>query len=203
MIESHNRKSFVILVFDGVQNSSEIIAAFVIYSLLGGVSWIGWGLDSVGELVTTLVLLFYVRNIKVSTLEHDHEAHMRERKASRYIAYSFFGLAAFTFLWALAIGEEPMPEQIIWWPKLVVGISIGFTAILALLKSRQSTGHHDPMHGGALQSWMCVISGFIAGAADFFHHWWRGSHFAGDILITCLLIYGGYKTYTSKRLCVH
>ncbi len=204
MTKSHHQKSFKILIADAFQNSFEIVCAIVIYYLYGGVSWIGWGLDSVGELTTTLVLVFYViQKINGSNDDHDHAEHVRERKASVLVAYSFFGLAVFTFMWAISVGEEPSPEKIIWWPKVMVGISIATTLILAWLKSRQVTADHDPMRGGALQSWICILSGVIGAVADYLHHWFQASHFIGAMVITALLIFGGYKTYVRKRLCEH
>lgn len=186
----------------------EIIFAVTVYYFHGGLSWVGFGVDSIGELTSSLVVTFYLLDITNAKASHakcgtepgEHEFHHREAMASENVAYVFYGLAIFNVAWIVLIGEHP-PTTTVIWPRIVVMVFTTLTAVMAILKSWQSSGRHDPRWADALQEWVCVASGLIAAGADWLQHRYAHSHLVGDMFIVVLMGYAGYKIQTEKKLC--
>jgi divalent metal cation (Fe/Co/Zn/Cd) transporter len=87
-------------------NVVEAIIAVAAGIAAGSVALIGFGLDSVVEVSSGLIILWQFRH---------RLPESRERQALRLMAFSFFALAAYvTFesVWALFFGGEPQPSPV-------------------------------------------------------------------------------------------
>jgi len=186
----------------------EIIFAAIVYALYGGFAYLAFGHDSIGELVSNLVVLFYLGNVikhkdshkHAGTIPHEHEFHAREGKASQYVAFVFFGLALSTLIWPLLTGAEPTPSTVIW-PTVMLGVFTLTTGTMGFLKWKQSRDKHDPRWAEALQSIFCVLSGVVAAAAGMLEHRISQSHLYGDIVIAVLMFVAGCMIINNKKLC--
>ncbi len=187
---------------------SEIIFAAVVYALYGGLAYLAFGHDSVGELVSNLVVLFYLGNVikhknshkHAGTTPHEHEFHERESKASQYVAFVFFGLALSTLIWPLLFGAEHTPTTVVW-PTYVLGFFTITTGAMGFLKWKQSRDKHDPRWAEALQSVFCVLSGVVAMVAGMLENLIPRSHLYGDIVIAGLMFVAGCMIINNKKLC--
>ncbi len=187
---------------------SEIIFAIVVFSIYGGLSYLAFGHDSVGELVSNLVVLFYLGNVikhkdnhkHAGTTPHEHEFHEREGKASQYVAFVFFGLALSTLIWPLLFGAEPTPTTAVW-PTYMLGFFTVTTGFMGFLKWKQSRDKHDPRWAEALQSVFCVLSGIVAAIAGMSENIIPQSHLYGDIIIAGLMFVAGCMIINNKKLC--
>src|SRR5204863_6611913 len=88
-------------------NSLEAVVAIVSGLLAGSVALVGFGLDSVVEVSSALVIVW-----RLSRPSADHEANERaEKRAVRLIALSFFGIAAYVSIDSIGVlfgmREEP------------------------------------------------------------------------------------------------
>src|SRR5204863_8047918 len=93
-------------------NSLEAVVAIVSGLLAGSVALVGFGLDSVVEVSSALVIVW-----RLSRPSADHEANERaEKRAVRLIALSFFGIAFYVTYDAvrklLAVANEPQPSPV-------------------------------------------------------------------------------------------
>jgi len=99
-------------------NAVEAVIAITAGLMAGSVALVGFGLDSVVEVSSGLIILWQFRHRLPET---------RERQALRLMALSFFALAtyvSFESLRALATGHEPDPSR--------VGIGLAVASLLVM-----------------------------------------------------------------------
>ncbi len=205
----HERKSLWIWRVDLTLILAEILFAAIVFSLYGGWSYLAFGHDSIGELISNLTVLLYLGGIvkakehhnHMGTVPHEHEFHGREAKASQYVAFVFFGLALSTLIWPLLFGAEAGPSTAPNWPNVMLVVFTLTTGTMGYLKWKQSTDKHDPRWSEALQSVFCVLSGVIAAAAGWLETSIPQSHLYGDILIAVLMFIAGCMIINNKKLC--
>jgi divalent metal cation (Fe/Co/Zn/Cd) transporter len=106
-------------------NVVEAIVAISAGAVSGSVALVGFGLDSVVEVASGLIILWQFRHPLPET---------RERRALRLIALSFFGLAAYVAVESvrsLASGSEPDSSSV------GIGLAIASLVVMPLLSTAQ------------------------------------------------------------------
>jgi divalent metal cation (Fe/Co/Zn/Cd) transporter len=106
-------------------NGVEAIVAISAGTVSGSVALVGFGLDSVVEVASGLIILWQFRHPLPET---------RERRALRLIALSFFGLAAYVAVESvrsLATGAEPDSSSV------GIGLAIASLVVMPLLSTAQ------------------------------------------------------------------
>ncbi len=205
---SDEQMSHLVWRLDFILIFAEIIFAAIVYSMYGGLAYLAFGHDSVGELISNLVVLIYIKRTIFDldvhhhhgTAPHEHEFHARETKASQYVAFVFFGLALSTVIWPLLAGVEHAPTTVLW-PRVTLVIFTIITGIMGVIKWRQSHGKDDPRWADALQSILCVVSGVIAALAAWLEKWFEQSHLYADVAIAALMFVAGCMIINNKKVC--
>ncbi|MFC1920903.1 cation diffusion facilitator family transporter [Chloroflexota bacterium] len=86
------RKGLLLEYFNVVYNILEAILSIVFGSIAGSIALIGFGLDSIVESLSSLILIWYLRQHgKISPEEEERI----ERRATRFVAITFFILGAY------------------------------------------------------------------------------------------------------------
>lgn len=204
-----SKRSWLVWCADTVLISLEIIFAYFAYQLFHELAWVGFGWQSVGELISNLVTVFYIRGVlkslaqhkKMGTVADDHEFHVRQAKAAKYIVWVFYALAFLTFAWIPIAGYESPVHADILWPRVTIVVFAVCTFLMTVIKYKMSEDKHGPQWADFLQSAVCVVAGLIAGLADWLQQSFAYSHLCGDIVIGILLIYAGRMVHKNKRPC--
>lgn len=200
-ISSSNTKSLVIWFVDVCFISLEAIFAFIVYISHGGISWLAFGLDSLGELASSLANLWFLIHNRHHDEFHDHNHSTKvEQIVIRVIAIIFFVLAGLTFVIHSFVHEHL--EELGFADRRI--ILVGFfilTSLMAVLKWRSNSGPGDPRRAEAWQSIACVISAMITFFADLSQPYLAWSQMIGAIMISSLMVYLGIRTLRYQRLC--
>ncbi len=91
-------------------NVAEAIASLVFGSLAGSIALIGFGLDSIVESLSGLILIWRLKKHRTGTEEEEEKI---ERKAERFVAVTFFLLGSYILIESvgkLARKEVPDPS---------------------------------------------------------------------------------------------
>ena len=86
------RKGLRLEYFNVVYNVIEAIVSIVFGSMAGSIALIGFGLDSIVESLSSLVLIWCLRQHGKISLEEEEKI---ERRATRFVAVTFFVLGAY------------------------------------------------------------------------------------------------------------
>lgn len=120
-------------------NVLEALVAIWAALVAGSVALLGFGLDSVIESISGLVLIWRLR-VEAAGTRDEVEVERVERRAERLVGVTFLVLAAwvaFDALFALAGGEQPEASPV---GILITGISIPVMVWLAGAKRRVAEG---------------------------------------------------------------
>jgi divalent metal cation (Fe/Co/Zn/Cd) transporter len=182
-------------------NGLEAVIAQVGGFLAGSIALVGFGLDSVVEVASAVVIVW-----RLSQQTADHVAQERaERRAVRLIALSFFGIAAYVTVDAastlLGLRDEPLRSPL---GLVITGLSLVVMPSLAWAKR----GVADRLNSVALkadaaETQLCtylsavVLMGLAANAVV---GWWWMDPIAG-LVVAALAVREGHAAWTSGELC--
>lgn len=113
-------------------NAVEGVIAVTAGAIAGLVSLVGFGVDSAIEVAAAVVVLARLR----AEVRGDGVNHAKERRALRFIAITFFALAAYVVFEGsqnLVVGEEPDNSAV---GIMLTGLSIVLMPVLARMKRK-------------------------------------------------------------------
>jgi divalent metal cation (Fe/Co/Zn/Cd) transporter len=182
-------------------NCLEAVVALISGYLAGSVALVGFGLDSVVEVSSALVVLWWLSRQRRGVLA-DEET---ERRAVRLIALTFFAVAGYVTFEATAtlIGLDEAPQQSAVGLALVA-LSLLVMPTLAWLKRRVATALGSvALHADAAETQLCFyLSGvvLVGLVANRLWGWWWADALAG-LFVAGLAIREGFTAWTSGDLC--
>lgn len=108
-------------------NSIEAIVAIVAGVFAGSIALVGFGLDSIIEVLAGSMLLWRLRMEVVHNHAHCAEAERAERRALRFVGVTFFLLAAYvTYESGRKLLNEERPEE------SLVGLALAITSLILM-----------------------------------------------------------------------
>ena len=182
-------------------NSLEAAVAIVGGLLAGSVALVGFGLDSVIEVSSALVIAW-----RLSRQGEDEEAHRRpERRAVRLIALSFFAIAAYVAFDSvgtlLGAGDEPEHSTV---GLAITALSVVVMPTLAWAKRRVATALGSlALKADAAETQVCVylsVVVFVGLAVNSLLGWWWMDPLAG-LVVAVLAVREGRYAWISGDLC--
>jgi divalent metal cation (Fe/Co/Zn/Cd) transporter len=182
-------------------NSLEAVVAIASGLLAGSIALVGFGLDSVVEVSSALVIAW-----RLSRQGADHAANERaERRAVRLIALSFLAIAAYVTYDAvttlLGIGDEPEHSPV---GLALVALSLVVMPTLAWAKRRVAAGLGSPaLKADAAETQLCTYLSavvLVGLAANGLFGWWWMDPLAG-LAVAGLAVKEGRDAWTSGDLC--
>lgn len=182
-------------------NSLEAIVAIVGGALAGSIALVGFGLDSVVEVGSALVIVW-----RLSHRSSDPEADERiEQRAVRMIALMFFAIAFYvaadsaTKLFGLS--DEPQSSPI---GLVITALSLVVMPSLAWAKRRVARGLGSvALRADAAETQLCTYLSavvLIGLAANSLLGWWWMDPVAGFV-VAALAVREGRAAWTSGELC--
>lgn len=182
-------------------NSLEAIVAIVSGLAAGSIALVGFGLDSVVEVSSALIITW--RLVRQSSDQHANER--AERRAVRLIAISFVGIAAYVTFDAatklLGLGEQPERSPV---GLAIVALSVVVMPVLAWGKRRVATGLGSvALHADAAQTSLCTYLSavvLLGLAANALVGWWWMDPLAG-LVVAALALREGIHAWRSGDLC--
>jgi cation diffusion facilitator family transporter len=182
-------------------NSLEAVVAIVSGLLAGSVALVGFGLDSVVEVSSALVIAW-----RLSRQGEDHAANERaERRAVRLIALTFFSIALYVTYDAitklLGIGEHPEHSTV---GLVLVALSLVVMPALAWAKRRVARGLNSvALKADAAETQLCTyISAVVLvglAANSLFGFWWMDP--VAALGVAGLALREGWEAWDSGDLC--
>jgi cation diffusion facilitator family transporter len=169
--------------------------------LAGSIALVGFGLDSVVEVSSAVVIAW-----RLSRQGADHTANERaERRGVRLIALSFFGIAAYVTFDSIAalfgLREEPQPSTL---GLAITALSLVVMPSLAFAKRRVANRMGSvALRADAAETMLCtylsavVLLGLAANAVL---GWWWMDPIAG-LVVAALAVREGREAWTSGELC--
>jgi divalent metal cation (Fe/Co/Zn/Cd) transporter len=182
-------------------NTVEAVVAIAGGLLAASIALVGFGLDSVIEVSSALVIAW-----RLSRQGSDHEANERaERRAVRLIALSFFGIAAYVSFDSIAallgLREEPQPSTV---GLAITALSLVVMPSLAFAKRRVASSLGSvALRADAAETLLCTYLSavvLIGLAANAFFGWWWMDPVAG-LVVAGLAMREGREAWTSGELC--
>ena len=169
--------------------------------LAGSIALVGFGLDSVVEVSSALVIAW-----RLSRQGEDHAANERaEKRAVRLIALSFFAIAAYVTYDAvttlLGLGDKPEHSGV---GLVLVVLSVVAMPTLAWAKRRVAAGLGSvALKADAAETQLCTylsVVVLIGLAANSLFGWWWMDPLAG-LGVAGLALKEGREAWTSGDLC--
>jgi cation diffusion facilitator family transporter len=182
-------------------NSLEAVIAIVGGILAGSIALVGFGLDSVVEVASAVVIVW--RLTRIST---DREGQERaERRAVRLIALSFYGIAAYLTVDAastlLGLRDEPQHSPL---GLAITALSLVVMPTLAWAKRRVAARLGSvALRADAAQTQLCTYLSavvLLGLAANALLNWWWMDPVAG-LVVAVLALREGREAWTSGELC--
>ncbi len=182
-------------------NSIEAVIAIVGGILAGSIALVGFGLDSVVEVASAVVIVW-----RLSQLTADHFSQERtERRAVRLIALSFFGIGAYVTVDAastlLGLRDEPLRSPL---GLAITALSLVVMPLLAWAKRRVAARLGSvALRADAAETQLCTYLSavvLLGLAANALLGWWWMDPVAG-LVVAALAIREGRTAWTSGELC--
>ena len=182
-------------------NSLEAVVALVQGALAGSIALVGFGLDSVLEVSSALVIVW-----RLAAVGTDAAADERaERRAVRLIAVGFFGIAVYVGCDAVAkllgLGSEPQRSPL---GLAIVALSLLVMPALARAKRRVARGLGSvALRADAAQTQLCTYLSavvLLALAANALLGWWWVDPVAG-LFVAAVAIQEGRTAWASGETC--
>lgn len=183
-------------------NSLEAVIAIAGGLLAGSIALVGFGLDSVIEVSSAMVIAWRLA-FQSST---DHAANVRaEQRAVRLIAVSFFAIAAYVTYDALTrllgIGEEPEHSTV---GLVIVALSLVVMPVLAWAKRRVAAElDSTALRADAAETQLCTYLSAVVllglGANSLLGWWWMDP--LAGLVVAALAVKEGRAAWTSGVLC--
>jgi cation diffusion facilitator family transporter len=182
-------------------NSLEAVIAIVGGLAAGSIALVGFGLDSIVEVGSALVIVW-----RLSHRAADPEADERiERRAVRLIALTFFAIALYVVYDSttklLGLSEEPQSSPI---GLAITALSLVVMPALAWAKRRVAAGLGSvALKADAAETQLCTYLSavvLIGLAANTLFGWWWMDPVAGFV-VAALAVKEGRQAWTSGELC--
>jgi divalent metal cation (Fe/Co/Zn/Cd) transporter len=182
-------------------NSLEAVIAIISGLLAGSIALMGFGLDSVVEVSSALVIAW-----RLSRQGEDHAANERaEKRAVRLIAVSFFAIAAYVTYDAvttlLGLGDKPEHSGV---GLILVALSVVVMPVIAWAKRRVAAGLDSvALKADAAETQLCTYLSAVVllglGANSLFGFWWMDP--LAGLAVAGLALKEGSEAWTSGDLC--
>jgi divalent metal cation (Fe/Co/Zn/Cd) transporter len=189
------RRAQLIAATSVVYNLAEAAIAITAGVVAGSVALIGFGLDSVVEVSSGLIILWQFRH---------RLPESREQQALKLIAASFFALAAyvaFEALRALLSGSEPDASRI------GIGLAIASLVVMPVLSwAQRRTGralHSNAVYADGTQTLLCtwmsaaLLGGLVLNATL----GWAWADPVAGLLIAAIAFREGWQAWRGEGCC--
>jgi cation diffusion facilitator family transporter len=182
-------------------NTLEAVVAIGGGIVAGSIALIGFGLDSVVEVSSALVIAW-----RLSSQGSDRLSNERaERRAVRLIALSFFGIAAYVCVDAvralLGVRDEPQPSTL---GLAITALSLVVMPSLAFAKRRVAKRMGSvALRADAAETMLCTYLSavvLLGLAANALFGWWWMDPIAG-LVVAALAVREGREAWSSGELC--
>jgi divalent metal cation (Fe/Co/Zn/Cd) transporter len=182
-------------------NSLEAVIAIISGFLAGSIALVSFGLDSVVEVSSALVIVW-----RLSGQSSDHAANERaEKRAVRLIAFSFVAIAAYVIYDAmtklLGLGEKPEHSAV---GLALVALSLVVMPGLAWAKRKVAVGLSSvALKADAAETQLCTYLSavvLLGLAANSLLGWWWMDPVAG-LVVAGLALKEGWEAWRSGDLC--
>jgi len=191
-----HRQALYLEYFTVAYNTVEAIASIGFGYMAGSIALVGFGLDSVVESLSGLVLIWRLRKHGVVSVD---EEGIIEKKAVKFVALTFFILGAYVTFRAIAAlllreaAEPSIPGMVIAllslivmpflaWRKIIIGRQIGSRALLADAKETLACAFLS----------IALLAGL---AGNYFFGFWQADPLAA-LVIAVFLFHEGYEGWT-------
>lgn len=179
-----------------VWNSLEAVASLVAGLLAGSIALVGFGIDSVIEVSSGVILLWRLRA--------GEDAERRERLALRLVGVSFLALAAYVAYESVSnlVRHEP-PEKTL--PGIIIAaVSLVAMPLLARAKRRVARAlNSGAMQADSRQTDICAyLSAILLGGLllNFLLGWWWADPAAAMVMVP-LITWEGLQGVRGKTCC--
>jgi cation diffusion facilitator family transporter len=182
-------------------NSLEAVIAIVGGILAGSIALVSFGLDSVVEVTSAVVIVW-----RLSQRTTNHVAQERaERRAARLIALSFFGIAAYVTVEAAStlfgLRDEPQRSPL---GLGITALSLVVMPMLAWAKRRVAVRLNSvALKADAAETQLCTYLSavvLLGLAANALVGWWWMDPIAG-LVVAARAVREGHTAWTSGELC--
>lgn len=196
----HTRRALLLSWLTLVYNLGEGVVSIAFGLSAGSIALIGFGLDSFIESLSGGVMIWRFSQTGLS--EEREEAI--ERRASRYVAYTLFILAAYVTFEALkSLISAVEPDKSL--PGIIIAL-VSLVAMPLLFIVKTSTGRKlssRSLIADSRQTLVCIMLSvaLLAGLGlnFLFGLWWADP--AASLLIAVFIFREGYRTHKEQRLC--
>lgn len=182
-------------------NSLEAVIAIVSGLVAGSIALVGFGLDSIVEVSSALVITW-----RLSRQSTDHAANERaEKRAVRLIALSFLAIALYvtydSLTKLLGIGEQPEHSTV---GLILVALSVVVMPTIAWAKRRVAAGLGSvALKADAAETQLCTylsVAVLLGLGANSLFGWWWMDPLAG-LVLAALALKEGWEAWRSGDLC--
>jgi divalent metal cation (Fe/Co/Zn/Cd) transporter len=182
-------------------NSLEAIVAIASGMIAGSIALVGFGLDSIVEVGSALVIVW---RLSYQGADRESDEHI-ERRAVRLIAFTFFAIALYVAYDSatklLGMSEEPHSSPI---GLAITALSLIVMPTIAWAKRRVATGLGSvALKADAAETQLCTYLSavvLIGLAANALFGWWWMDPLAG-LVVAGLAVREGWEAWTSGELC--
>ena len=182
-------------------NSLEAVVAIASGLMAGSIALVGFGLDSVVEVGSALVIVWRLSH-RSTDPKTDEQI---ERRAVRLIAVTFFAIAVYVVYDSatklLGMSEEPQVSPI---GLAITALSLVVMPTIAWAKRRVAAGLKSvALKADAAETQLCTYLSavvLVGLAANSLFGWWWMDPLAG-LIVASLAIREGWKAWTSGDLC--
>lgn len=193
------RRGLLLEYFTVAYNVAEAVVSIVFGLAAGSVALTGFGLDSVIESASALVLIWRLRKHGKVSLETEAKV---ERWAARLVAITFFLLAAYVLfesIWTIVHAEKPEASL----PGIIIAIvSLFVMPILAGLKrdvgKKLGSGAMVADSKETLACSFLSLALLIGLGLNYLFGFWQADPIAGLVIVIFLGI-EGYETWEDAR----
>ena len=195
-------KALILSYFTVGYNILEGLVSIAAGALTGSVSLVGFGFDSFIESISGSVMIWRF-SAKIKDEEHEEEI---ERKASKFVGYSFFVLGAYILFESvkklyLHIGPEPSILGII-----IAALSLIVMPFLAHLKYKTGKSMKSrSLVADSKQTFVCVLMSIAlllgTGINFLFGFWWADA--VTGLIFVFLCVKEGHESIQEGKLCCH
>jgi cation diffusion facilitator family transporter len=201
MNSSLHKRALFLSYFTVGYNILEGVISILVGLLAGSIALVGFGSDSFVESLSGGVMIWRFR--KHGKISEEEEERI-EKKATRFVAITFFILGAYVFyesIKKLYLQEKPEPS--------IIGIFIAIASIIVmpvLFYLKYRTGKElksKSLVADSKQTLACLfmsVSLLIGLCLNYLYGFWQADPFVG-LLIMIFLIKEGYTTFKEGELC--
>jgi divalent metal cation (Fe/Co/Zn/Cd) transporter len=198
--QPHNKRALILSWITVGYNIIEGLVSIAFALTAGSIALIGFGLDSFIESLSGSVMIWRFGQTKLS----DEQEEAIEKKAAKYVAYTFFILAAYIAFEAIKdLVLMQAPEKSL--PGIIIAI-VSIIIMPLLFLAKRQTGKKllsRSLIADSKQTLICLflsIALLVGLTLNYaFNFWWADP--LASLVIVAFIVREGYKTYKEKELC--